>query len=396
MSKKHLLFVVLVQPLLVFTWGCGSSSVSSPPPVTPKTEFLYAMTFQPPNDAQLRTFKLDVSTGTLTSSSTMSLPLTLGMVVDPASKFLYLSSADPVTPSIGIFRIDSKTGGLTPAGAIVLTQICPFCPPVNGPGPLAMDSQGKFLYYGSNSYGYPSDVLGGLTVNAAAGTLDLVSGSPFPADDVPFGVLVHPSGHFFYTQNTPLTPVVPLALRSVSGFSIDSGTGALAPVPGSPWTPPMNADLTGFAFHPSGKFLYASTGTAANGILAWSVDAATGTLSDLPASPFAGGTTPFGVAINPSGKFLYVSNGSTGGISGFTIDAASGALAPMSGSPFDSSVWLGECVIDPSGKLLLAVDPKNMALTVFSIDPSTGALTQLGNPTSVGALTFSLVLANAP
>jgi len=394
MAKKHLPLVVSIQILLALTLGCGSSNMVPPPP---KAEFLYVMTLPPSSGAQLLAFKLDPATGTLGSPSTTATPLTLGVAVDPASKFLYVSDPDPVTPAIEIFSIDPKTGSLTPDGAFVLTGICPLCPPVNGPGALTMDSKGKLLYYGSESFGGGlSEVIGGLSVNAATGALNAVPNSPFPADDVPYGVLVHPSGHFVYTENTPNPPVFPFALQSVSGFSIDPSTGTLTPMSESPFSPPVNADLTGFAIHPSGKFMYASAGTAANGILAWSIDSTTGALSVLPASPFAAGTTPIGVTIDPAGKFLYASNGGGGGISGFTIDAASGGLNPMSGSPFDMSAVLLECVIDPSGKLLAAVDAKNKAITLFSIDSSTGALTQVGTPTSIGGISLSLVMAKAP
>jgi len=397
MAKKDLPLLVSIQILLALTLGCGSSNMPPPPPPPPKAEFLYVMTLPPSSDAQLLAFKLDPATGTLSSPSTTATPLTLGVAVDPASKFLYVSDPNPVAPAIDIFSIDPKTGSLTPDGAFVLTGICPLCPPVNGPGALAMDSKGKLLYYGSESFGGGlSEVIGGLSVNAATGALNGVPNSPFPADDVPYGVVVYPSGHFVFTENTLNPPVFPFPLQSISGFSIDSSTGELAPMPVSPFTPPVNADLTGFAIHPNGRFMYASAGAAANGILAWSIDSTTGALSVLPASPFAAGTTPIGVTIDPAGKVLYASNGVGGGISGFTIDAASGALTPMSGSPFDMSAVLVECVVDPSGKLLAAVDAKNKAITLFSIDSSTGTPTQLGSPTSIGGISLSLVMAKAP
>jgi 6-phosphogluconolactonase len=398
MAKKRLPLVVSIQLVLALTLGCGSSNMMAPPPPPPpKAEFLYVMTVQPPSNAQLLAFKLDLATGTLSSPSTTATPLTPGVAVDPASKFLYVSDPNPVAPAIDIFSIDPKTGSLTPDGAIVLTHICPFCPPISTPGALAMESKGQFLYYGSNFFGPGvSEVIGGLSVNAATGALNEVPNSPFPADDVPYAVLVDPSGHFVYTENMPNLLVFPFHLQSVSGFSIDASTGALAPMPGSPFIPPVNADLTGIAIHPTGKFTYASTGTTANGILGWSIDSTTGALMALPASPFAVGTTPIGVTIDPAGKFLYASNGASEGILGFTIDAASGVLNPMSGSPFDRSVVSLECVIDPSGKLLAAVDARNKAITLFSIDSSTGALTQVGSSTSNGGISLSLVMAKAP
>jgi 6-phosphogluconolactonase (cycloisomerase 2 family) len=396
-ANKHLPLVLALQLLLALCLGCGSSHTMPPPPPPVKAEFLYMLNFlPPPGGEQLTAFKLDPTTGVLASPTTTAVNLAAGLAVDPSAQFLYVSDPNFVTPSVDIFAIDSKSGALTPDGAFVLTTICPLCAPVTGPGALAMDPQGHFLYYGSNTFGFGlTEVLGGLSVTAGTGALNLVAGSPFSADDVPFYLQVHPGGHFLYTVNTPNPP--DFTVSGVSAFSIDPGTGALAPLPGSPFSPPLPADLAGFAIHPSGKYLYVSTAKSANGILAWSIDAATGTLSELPASPFAPGTSPVGIAIHPSGKFLYTANPlSGGGVFGFTIDNASGALTPMAGSPFDMSARLGDCTIDPSGRFLLAADATNKALVIFSIDAATGALSQAGSPTPVAALPFVMVMTKAP
>ena len=397
MSCKNVWSLVSLGFVLAITGGCGSSGTSSPPPPPPaKAEFLYLTTFQPPpaNAVQLVKFKLDSATGVLDAKATTDLSFFAGgIAVDPASHFLYVSDPNPVTPAINIFSISPTTGSLSADGAFVLTTICPFCSPVNGPGALAMDSKGKLLYYGSDDVGV-SQVIGGLSVTPATGALNLVSGSPFPADDMPYAVILHPSGKFLYTENTSGNSFL---LQSISGFSVDPSSGALTPLPGSPFAPPANAQLPGFAMHPSGKFLYASTANTGNGILGWSVDATNGALTVLPASPFAPVTMPFGMTFAPSGKFVYASNPlGGGGILGFTIDAGSGTLTSITGSPFDPGVILGDCIVDPSGKFLLASDGKNQAIDVFSIDSSTGALTSTGSPTPLGAFAFSMVMAKAP
>jgi len=399
MPRKHLPLLLSVQLLLAFTLGCGSSSsnMAPPPPPPSKAEFLYVITFDPlSKNSQLMTFKLDPANGvlSLTSGNAMQAAFGMGMVADPASKFLYLSDPNPAIHAIDINAINPKTGSLTPDGAFVVDSICPFCTPVNGPGPLTMDSKGKFLYYGSNVIGNGlSQVVGGLSVDSVTGSLNLVPGSPFPADDVPASVLVHPSGHFLYTED--LLPGPGFLLQAVSGFSIDANTGAVTPLGGSPFTASSNAEATGFVIHPTGKFMYASSGSAANGVLAWRIDGTTGVLTALPGSPFSAGTTTFGVTISPSGKFLYSSNSLTGGIPGFSIDAASGALAPIVGSPFNTSVQWSHCVVDPSGKFLVAGDGKNEVIDIFSIDPTTGALTQIGNSIPIGAIPLSMVMAKA-
>jgi 6-phosphogluconolactonase len=394
MSKKQLVLILSTISLLGVTLGCGSSGTVSSP-LTSKPEFLFVMALQPPSNAELLAFNLDPSTETLTPSSTTGAPLTFGIAADSTSKSVYISNGDLLAPAIDIFSIDQMTGSLTASGTFTLAGVCPFCSPPSSPGALSMDSKGKFLYYSSDTIGSTlSQGLGALAVDTATGALTPVPGSPFPADDFPDGVLVHPSGHFIYTENTSVPPTFPLSLKSISGFSVDSATGALAPVPNSPFTPPVTADLTGFKFHPGGEFLYASTGSAANGILGWSVDNTTGTLSRLPASPFASGTTVVGITIDPTGKFLYTGNG--GQLSGFNIDAGSGTLTAMSGSPFETGGAIGSLVIDPSGQILVAGDLKNQTIILLKINALTGALTPLGSPTPISGGPISMVMATPP
>jgi 6-phosphogluconolactonase len=382
MPKMQLVLILSTISLLGVTSGCGSSGTAPSTP-TSKAEFLFVMALQPPSNAELLAFSLDPSTEILTPSSTTGAPLTFGIAADSTSKSLYISNGDLLAPAIDIFSIDQMTGSLTASGAFNLAS--------SWPGGLATDSKGKFLYY--SSFGL-SQGIGALAVDTATGALTPVPGSPFLAADFPDEVLVHPSGHFIYTENTSVPPTFPLSLKSISGFSVDSATGALAPVPNSPFTPPVTADLTGFKFHPGGEFLYASTGSAANGILGWSVDSTTGTLNRLSASPFASGTTVVGITIDPTGKFLYTGNG--GQVSGFNIDTGSGTLTAMSSSPFETGGAIGSLVIDPSGQILVAGDLKNQTIILLKINALTGALTPLGSPTPISGGPASMVMATAP
>ena len=389
MASGHLWPIICIPVLLIAMSGCGAA----PPP-----EFLYAVSVSvTPNTVvtQLSTFKVDSFTGALSPTSTIMLGSEAGIAADPASRFLYLS--DPSANAIDIFSIDPVTGALTGNGGLLLTLINQ---PSSVPGALALDPSGRFLYYGSF---ISAGLIGALAVNSTTGALSVVAGSPFPADQVPSSVLVHPSGQFVYTEDVKAgsTPASGFTLVSISGFAVDSSTGALAPLSGSPFLVPVNADFAGFAMHPSGKFLYASTGIAANGILAWSVDAATGSLTVLPGSPFEAGVATFDPALDPEGKFLYVSAGATGGllgsggILGFKVDANSGALTPLASSPFSSGTALLDLVVDPSGRFLFAANPQNSAIAGFNLDATTGALTALG-PTSVGAEPVSLTIVKAP
>ena len=65
--------------------------------------------------------------------------------------------------------------------------------------------------------------------------------------------------------------------------------------------------------------------TAAN-VSVFTVDAATGALTQIPGSPFATGVDPRAVAADASGHFLYVANNGSNNVSVFAIDQTTGAL----------------------------------------------------------------------
>jgi 6-phosphogluconolactonase len=401
MSNKQLWPLVCTLALLTIVCACGSgsSNVISPPQ---NPDFLYALTLSgaPPNlSFQLSNVKVDSLTGTLgpPSTTTFGSQLVPGIAVEPNSKYLYASYPNPVANAIGIFTIDPNTGVPTQTSVYSLTVICPLCPPPSGPGELTLSPSGKFLYYASSSLGGGvSQGIGALTVDSGSGALSVVTGSPFPADQAPFIVRVHPSGQFLYTENLDASGAGGIVLQSLSGFSVDASTGALAPVPGSPFAPTVSATIGGIAIHPSGKFLYVTSGLEANGILAWNIDGTTGGLKVLTGSPFQVGVAIYSAAFDPLGKFLYATAGPAGGILGFNVDPNSGALTAIPGSPFSSGSFLGGPTVDPSGRFLFAEDPTKHAIVGFTIDSATGALAALGSPASLGARPISLTIVRAP
>jgi 6-phosphogluconolactonase (cycloisomerase 2 family) len=367
-----------------------------------KPEFLYtvALSGTAPNITfKMQTFSLNTSTGALTSTSTISWPQnTSWFAVDPASKFLYSSISNVSGNAIAIYAINRATGSLSADGSFSLNGgngICGLgCTPPSGPGALTLSPSGNFLFYGSSNFNGVTQGVGALAVNSASGQLTAVIGSPFQQSDRPVWLAVHPSGRFLYTENVSQT-APGFALQDLSGFSVDSGTGVLAPLPGSPFAAPANASVTGLAMHPSGNFLYAATGLAANGILAWSVDSTSGILTALPGSPFASGSETFGGTFDPTGKFFYTAAGKTGGIDGFSVDSNTGALVPLASPSFASSSTLSQPAIDPSGHFLFAASPNNSIVT-FSLDPNTGTLTANSSATPAAGLPTGLTIVKAP
>jgi len=65
-----------------------------------------------------------------------------------------------------------------------------------------------------------------------------------------------------------------------------------------------------------------------NTVSGYTINAATGALTPVPGSPFATGTMPTYVTVDPTGKFAYVTNEGDNDVSGYTINATTGALTP--------------------------------------------------------------------
>ena len=62
-------------------------------------------------------------------------------------------------------------------------------------------------------------------------------------------------------------------------------------------------------------------------------------------------------------------------VSGFAKDAATGTLSVLPGSPYDERLDGAAMVVDVLGRFLFIANPTNNDISMFQIDSSTGALT---------------------
>ena len=197
----------------------------------------------------------------------------------------------------------------------------------------------------------------------------------------------------------------------IFGFTIDGSSGALTPMPTSPFAAPTFPGST--VADPSSRFLYVSS-SGANSmmgvILAYSINQSTGALTAIPGYQFpltdGGGIVGAEqLTIDPSGNFLYAAIGYPGtgsnlAVAVFTINHADGTLTPVSGSPFAIgdvyTYGAGQIVIGPSGQFLYIPyyypggGNATSLVVAYRIDPTTGALTMVpGGPVSVVTPTSS-------
>lgn len=185
---------------------------------------------------------------------------------------------------------------------------------------------------------------------------------------------------------------------AVEGFSIDPGTGALTPIPGSPFTPTA-AEADNAVADPQGRFLFVS-GAFSTFISVFQIDATTGALTEAPGSPFSSFNLGFAnsLTVDGSGKFLYVGQVfDTIPLDEFLIDQNNGALSEF--GTFDLGV--AQLHADSTGKFLLGVkeiqssfgNATDQHIYVFAIDSVTGAPAPVaGSPFTTTSAPFDFTI----
>jgi 6-phosphogluconolactonase (cycloisomerase 2 family) len=174
----------------------------------------------------------------------------------------------------------------------------------------------------------------GYKMDPTTGALTPVPGSPYTAGTVPQFITITPSGRFVYVTN--------FGDNTISGFSVDPANGSLTAIPGSPFT--TGSEPAGITVHQSGKWLYkANYGSAVSTVSGFSINPTTGVLTALAGSPYTaatGGVRAVGLAIDPGGNFLYTANQTSGNISAFNINLTNGVLTPntISGPTFPAGL----------------------------------------------------------
>ena len=75
------------------------------------------------------------------------------------------------------------------------------------------------------------------------------------------------------------------------------------------------------------QFAYVANADS-NDVSGYRIDSTTGALTPIPGSPFAAGLGPSSVAVDPAGRFAYVANRDSADVSGYTINAPPGRSRP--------------------------------------------------------------------
>jgi 6-phosphogluconolactonase len=217
--------------------------------------------------------------------------------------------------------------------------------------------------------------------------LTAVTGSPFAAGNGSQSLAFDASGSYLYVAN--------LTDNTISGYSLNTSTGALTPLANSPYaalgTNPQPSQIV-----TAGSYLYVAD-SGSNVVEFFAIAAGTGELSrPITETPAATDTGPISLAVSASGSVLYTANagsGQQGSISAFTVNSSSGALSAVPGNPLAIAAR-GYIRIDPQGKYLFVPEltAGTSGVAVYPVDLTTGALgaAVAGSPFATGTNPYSV------
>ncbi len=243
----------------------------------------------------------------------------IAVVMSPTEPFLFV--ANQAAGTITAFTVDPGSGSLTLIGTTPVVQppAPPTPPPVVNPQSMAISPKGDLLYVANALHG----TIAVLTIDAK-GVLGYAPGSPFSlgVGVTPNSIVAESSGRFVYVANP--------AGNAVLGFAVQ-GNGTLTPMSGSPF--PAGALTSAVAVDPQGALLYAAN-AGSNNVSAFAIDSSSGALGALAGSPFAtGGVGPSAITVDANTTVVYVTDQVTHDIAALSI-LSDGTLVPVAGSPF--------------------------------------------------------------
>jgi 6-phosphogluconolactonase len=238
--------------------------------------------------------------------------------------------------------------------------------------------------YASDPQAQGGGAIDAWATSRATGILSTVAGSPFN-----LGASAQPNGLAVATLGSPGPFLYVADTGQIDALQVNTSTGALTAVAGSPFTSGTNTYLT---VDPMNRFVFAADTNSAGAVYAFTIDASTGALTAVPGSPFLLGSgsspaQPSQIAVDSSGNFVYVTLPSAGQVAGFSIDGSSGVLTAIPGSPFAAGAG-ASAIAATTGEALYVANPTANSISGFSINATTGALVPVaGSPLTVAGVT---------
>lgn len=155
-------------------------------------------------------------------------------------------------------------------------------------------------------------------------------------------------------------------------YAVDTGSGSLTPLPGSPYSTGANPSALASAY--LYQYLYI-TNSGDQSVTGYKIGSG-GALTTIPGSPFPTGTRPLSLTFDHSQRYVYVANSGSSNIWAYQINPGTGS-SPVSGSPFNSGSQPQTIVTSSSW----VYTNTTAGVSAYQVNSSTGALTEIpGSP----------------
>lgn len=207
------------------------------------------------------------------------------------------------------------------------------------------------------------------------------------ADTKTSGAMSHwagtdPAGSHVFVPALGANVVAQYTLNGATGKLTDNGVAAL----------PGGAGPRHLSFHPNEKWAYVVNETAIT-VTTFDFDKVTGkltakqTISALPPGQSKAGVSGAEIFVHPTGKHVYASTRIFDSIARFSVNAADGTLTLVDNTQTGGN-RPRSFGMDPGGTLLYAANQDVSQVVGFRIDATTGALTSIGKTVDVESPAF--------
>jgi 6-phosphogluconolactonase (cycloisomerase 2 family) len=270
--------------------------------------------------------------GALASTATLAVgDVPYSIVVDPVGANAYVGYTVPTA--------DSFVGGYSLSAGVLASTGNYDTGAGDTPYGMALDPANKFLFETDQSY----SISGGLLTAIGATGLGLAG----PYSYAVYPVRLPPAGGYFYVTDNSTPP------GTVNAFAYSNAGAVTTVIPTAPAlaSATVGVNPVSVAVDPLGRFLYvanAGDGTAVPiTVSGFTIQPGTGALTSVGAALNTSGATgysgdPVAVVVDISGQYVYVANGDLGTVSVFTINQSSGVLTgPVAPSPISTLITPG-------------------------------------------------------
>jgi hypothetical protein len=265
------------------------------------------------------------------------------IITNPAGTLLFL--ADTLGDSVYVFQIGT-------GGSLTAVSGSPF--PVSiSPVNLATDGLGKYLYMTNPNSSHAGTEIAAYSIGSA-GALTAVSGSPFitsgstsysmwQVQGEPTGnYLIGTTGKNYYVNGADDDHLYVYAITQTG-----TSAGAITPVSGSPFATEFSPYNIAVQSNSGGNLVFSfsinDTLTGFNGIEGYSINSGSGALTAVSGSPFSGGTLGSWGQFDQSGAYLFVysaiddSGNFSYNLAPFDVSSAGALTDPISATPLTTA-----------------------------------------------------------